>query len=76
MSWAPFLNSFFMGDQSGTTRAYRGAKSWDAAMAELRRGAGSHWNPKVVDAAVTALAAAPAEAHVAEVQAQRSPAVA
>jgi putative nucleotidyltransferase with HDIG domain len=43
-------------DAMTTTRAYRGAKSWDAAMNELRRGAGTQWNPKVVDAAVVALA--------------------
>jgi putative nucleotidyltransferase with HDIG domain len=42
-------------DAMTTTRAYRGAKSWDAAMNELRRGAGTQWNPKVVEAAVAAL---------------------
>jgi HD-GYP domain-containing protein (c-di-GMP phosphodiesterase class II) len=40
-----------------TARAYRGAKSWDAAIGELRRGAGSQWNPHVVAAALTALQA-------------------
>jgi putative nucleotidyltransferase with HDIG domain len=63
-------------DAMTTTRAYRGAKSWDAAMAELSRGAGTQWNPKVVTAAVAALAAEPAEARVPEVQMQQSPAVA
>jgi HD-GYP domain-containing protein (c-di-GMP phosphodiesterase class II) len=43
-------------DAMTTTRAYRGARSWDAAMNELRRGAGTQWNPKVVEAAVVALA--------------------
>jgi putative nucleotidyltransferase with HDIG domain len=43
-------------DAMTTTRAYRGARSWDAAMSELRRGAGTQWNPKVVEAAVAALA--------------------
>ena len=43
-------------DAMTTTRAYRGAKSWDAAMSELKRGAGTQWNPKVVEAAVVALA--------------------
>jgi putative nucleotidyltransferase with HDIG domain len=42
-------------DAMTTARAYRGAKSWDAAMNELRRGAGTQWNPKVVDAALIAL---------------------
>src|SRR6202163_3199458 len=43
-------------DAMTTTRAYRGARSWDSAMNELRRGAGTQWNPKVVEAAVVALA--------------------
>jgi putative nucleotidyltransferase with HDIG domain len=42
-------------DAMTTTRAYRGARSWDAAMNELKRGAGTQWNPKVVEAAVRAL---------------------
>jgi len=42
-------------DAMTTARAYRGAKSWDAAMHELRRGAGTQWNPKVVEAALVAL---------------------
>ena len=42
-------------DAMTTARAYRGAKSWDAAMHELRRGAGTQWHPKVVEAALVAL---------------------
>ena len=42
-------------DAMTSTRAYRGARSWEAAMDELRRGAGTQWNPKVVDAALAAL---------------------
>ncbi|HEV2029945.1 MAG TPA: HD-GYP domain-containing protein [Candidatus Dormibacteraeota bacterium] len=42
-------------DAMTTARAYRGAKSWDAAMHELRRGAGTQWNPKVVEAALVTL---------------------
>ena len=42
-------------DAMTTARAYRGAKSWDAAMNELRRGAGTQWNPKVVEAALVTL---------------------
>src|SRR5258708_215978 len=53
-------------DAMTTTRAYRGAKSWDSAMNELKRGAGSHCNPKVVDAALVALAGAPAETQAGE----------
>ncbi len=45
-------------DAMTTTRAYRGARSWDSAMNELRRGAGTQWNPKVVEAAVVALSGA------------------
>jgi putative nucleotidyltransferase with HDIG domain len=63
-------------DAMTTTRAYRGAKSWDSAMSELRRGAGTQWNPNVVEAAVTVLVAAPAEVQAAEAQVQQSPAVA
>jgi putative nucleotidyltransferase with HDIG domain len=44
-------------DAMTTARAYRGAKTWDAAISELRRGAGSQWNPHVVAAALTALQA-------------------
>jgi putative nucleotidyltransferase with HDIG domain len=43
-------------DAMTSTRAYRGARSWDAAMEELRRGAGTQWNPQVVDAAIAVLA--------------------
>jgi putative nucleotidyltransferase with HDIG domain len=64
-------------DAMTTTRAYRGARSWDSAMNELRRGAGTQWNPKVVEAALAALSGAPAEIQDAEAQrAQPSPAVA
>lgn len=42
-------------DAMTTARAYRGAKSWDAALEELRRGAGTQWNPHVVKAAVAVL---------------------
>jgi putative nucleotidyltransferase with HDIG domain len=41
-------------DAMTTARAYRGAKSWDDACAELRRGAGSQWHPRVVAAALSA----------------------
>jgi HD-GYP domain-containing protein (c-di-GMP phosphodiesterase class II) len=43
-------------DAMTSARAYRGARSWDAAMEELRRGAGTQWNPQVVEAAITVLA--------------------
>jgi len=42
-------------DAMTTARAYRGARSWGSALEELRRGAGSQWNPQVVDAAVAVL---------------------
>ncbi|MGA8923383.1 MAG: hypothetical protein WB682_09580 [Candidatus Dormiibacterota bacterium] len=42
-------------------RAYRGARSWGWAMGELKRGAGTQWNPVVVEAAVSALDVAPEE---------------
>ena len=38
-------------DAMTTARAYRGARSWDSAIDELRRGAGTQWNPHVVEAA-------------------------
>jgi HD-GYP domain-containing protein (c-di-GMP phosphodiesterase class II) len=38
-----------------SARAYRGARSWSAAMEELRRGAGTQWNPQVVEAALAVL---------------------
>jgi putative nucleotidyltransferase with HDIG domain len=43
-------------DAMTTARAYRGARSWGAAMDELRRGAGTQWNPRVVEAALAVLA--------------------
>jgi putative nucleotidyltransferase with HDIG domain len=42
-------------DAMTSGRAYRDARSWDWALDELRRGAGTQWNPKVVMAAVAAL---------------------
>ena len=42
-------------DAMTTARAYRGARSWGSALEELRRGAGSQWNPQVVEAAVAVL---------------------
>ena len=42
-------------DAMTTARAYRGARSWESAMDELRRGAGTQWNPYVVEAAVGVL---------------------
>jgi putative nucleotidyltransferase with HDIG domain len=48
----PVADSF---DAMTSNRAYRAAKSWYGAMEELRRGAGSQWNPKVVEAALAAL---------------------
>lgn len=42
-------------DAMTTARAYRPARSWAAALEELRRGAGTQWNPQVVEAAVVAL---------------------
>jgi putative nucleotidyltransferase with HDIG domain len=51
-------------DAMTSTRAYRGARSWEAAMDELRRGAGTQWNPKVVDAALAALGQEQAESSV------------
>jgi len=43
-------------DAMTSARAYRGARSWESAMEELRRGAGTQWNPQVVEAAVAVLA--------------------
>jgi putative nucleotidyltransferase with HDIG domain len=48
----PVADSF---DAMTSTRAYRPARSWDGAIEELRSGAGSQWNPKIVEAAVAAL---------------------
>lgn len=42
-------------DAMTTGRAYRDARTWEWALDELRRGAGTQWNPRVVAAAVTAL---------------------
>src|SRR5919201_346586 len=42
-------------DAMTTARAYRDARPWSVAMSELRRGAGSQWNPHVVEAAVAVL---------------------
>jgi HD-GYP domain-containing protein (c-di-GMP phosphodiesterase class II) len=42
-------------DAMTTARAYRGARSWASAMDELRRGAGTQWNPHVVEAALAVL---------------------
>ena len=42
-------------DAMTTARAYRPARSWESAIEELRRGAGTQWNPRVVEAAVVAL---------------------
>ena len=43
-------------DAMTSARAYRGARSWALALDELRRGAGTQWNPHVVEAAMTVLA--------------------
>lgn len=43
-------------DAMTSARAYRAARSWDAAKEELRRGAGTQWNPHVVAAAIAVLA--------------------
>jgi putative nucleotidyltransferase with HDIG domain len=42
-------------DAMTTARAYRGARSWRSAVEELRTGAGSQWNPQVVEAALAVL---------------------
>ena len=42
-------------DAMTSNRAYRGARTWQAALNELSSGAGAQWNPKVVQAAVEAL---------------------
>lgn len=39
-------------DAMTTARPYRAALSMETALAELRRGAGSQWNPSIVEAAV------------------------
>jgi len=43
-------------DAMTSARAYRAARSWEAAKEELRRGAGTQWNPHVVAAAIAVLA--------------------
>ena len=48
-------------DAMTTARAYRPARSWAAALEELHRGAGTQWNPQVVEAAAVALGQATAE---------------
>jgi len=42
-------------DAMTSARAYRGARTWESALEELRRGAGTQWNPHVVEAALAAL---------------------
>lgn len=42
-------------DAMTTARAYREALSWSSALDELRKGAGTQWNPQVVEAAVAVL---------------------
>ena len=42
-------------DAMTTGRAYRGPHTWGWALDELRRGAGTQWNPHVVAAAIDAL---------------------
>jgi len=42
-------------DAMTTARAYRGARTWQSALDELRRGAGAQWNPQVVEAALAVL---------------------
>jgi putative nucleotidyltransferase with HDIG domain len=42
-------------DAMTSARAYRRARSWPSAMDELRRGAGTQWNPHVVEAALAVL---------------------
>lgn len=43
-------------DAMTSARAYRAARTWDGALEELRRGAGTQWNPQVVEAAIAVLA--------------------
>jgi len=43
-------------DAMTSARAYRAARTWESALEELRRGAGTQWNPQVVEAAVAVLA--------------------
>jgi HD-GYP domain-containing protein (c-di-GMP phosphodiesterase class II) len=44
-------------DAMTSVRAYRAARSWESALEELRRGAGTQWNPQVVAAAIDVLGA-------------------
>ena len=57
----PVADSF---DAMTSQRAYRGARTWEEALDELRRGSGSQWNPKVVAAAVETLRLHRREANV------------
>lgn len=49
-------------DALTSSRAYRPARTWDQAMEEIRRGAGTHFDPEVVEAAVSALPVRPPDA--------------
>ncbi|MDQ1496100.1 MAG: hypothetical protein QOG69_2583 [Actinomycetota bacterium] len=51
-------------DSMTSTRSYRGARSVDAAMRELKRWAGSQFDPKMVDALVLAVGVGGWEANV------------
>ncbi len=42
-------------DAMTSARAYRGARSWESALEELRLGAGTQWHPQVVGAALAVL---------------------
>jgi putative nucleotidyltransferase with HDIG domain len=42
-------------DAMTSARAYRAARPWESALDELRAGAGTQWNPHVVEAAVAVL---------------------
>lgn len=57
----PVADSF---DAMTSNRAYRDALSWEAALEELRSGAGTQWNPRVVAAALDALPLHRREANV------------
>jgi HD-GYP domain-containing protein (c-di-GMP phosphodiesterase class II) len=58
-------------DAMTTARAYRAARSWSTALDELRRGAGTQWNPHVVEAAVAALGQPTAEPEQTRLRAPR-----
>ncbi len=66
----PVADSF---DAMTSNRAYRSARSWDEALAELREGAGTQWNPAVVDAALHALARDRPEPEVVAVARRQEP---